>query len=103
MPSDPKLRMAAAQRWWLSVPARHGLVDNLFGNTGWREGLTIAEPWKKEQFFVSEYQRSLAQSGWNGVTFRMVNERNQTQYYLVYGTNLDSFVKTPRQAGARQG
>ena len=34
--------------WWLSVPARHGLVDNLFGNTGWREGLTIAEPWKKE-------------------------------------------------------
>ena len=72
--------------WWLSVPERHGVVDDLFGNKAWRAGLKIGEPWQREQFFVSEYQRSLAQSGWNGVAFRMINERNQTQYYLVYGT-----------------
>lgn len=35
---------------------------------------------------MGRYQRALAESGWKGTSFRMVNERNQTQYHLIYGT-----------------
>ena len=74
-------------QWWLSDSSKYDSVDALFGEgSQWRDGLGISDSLEKEQFFVREYQTSLLRQGWSGVAFRMVNTRNQTQYYLVYGT-----------------
>ena len=44
------------------------------------------EPAEKERFFVGRYQEALEALGWVGSRFQLVNEHNQSQYYLVYGS-----------------
>ena len=73
-------------QWALSDASKHNALDNLFGDDRWRPGIDIIDPWRREQFFLAQYQRSLADAGWHGTSFRMLNENNQTSYHLVFGT-----------------
>jgi hypothetical protein len=72
--------------WFLNDPAKHGRLDELFGDDRWRAALNIRDPRAKEQFLVEAYRSAMADRGWRGVTFRMVNRYNQTQYHLLFGT-----------------
>ena len=73
-------------QWALQNEDKHQALDELYGNSEWRRGKDIQDSHEREEFFVGHYQRSLAQKGWKGTTFRMVNKNNQTSYYLVFGT-----------------
>jgi hypothetical protein len=58
----------------------------LFRDDRWREVLEISEPSVKEKALVRLYQGALAEQDWKGVAFRLINNHNQTQYSLIYGT-----------------
>lgn len=73
-------------QWFLSVPPKHPRLDELYGDGRWRPALAIDHPRQREEFLVGEYRRALAERGWRGTQFRMVNKHNQTQYYLLFGT-----------------
>ena len=73
-------------QWALNDPSKHGALNELYGSDRWRPGLDITDSWEREQFFLAQYQQSLAEAGWRGTSFRMLNENNQTSYYLVFGT-----------------
>jgi len=62
-------------------------LDELFGTVAWREWEQHETPAEREDFLVGLYEqqlRSVAQFVWS---FRMVDMKNQTSYYLVFGTN----------------
>ena len=73
-------------QWALHDPSKHEALNLLYGGDQWRPGIGITDPWEREQFFLAQYQRALADAGWRGTSFRMLNENNQTSYYLVFGT-----------------
>ena len=73
-------------QWALGDPSKHDALNDLYGGDRWLPGLGIADPWEREEFFLSQYQQALADSGWRGTSFRMLNENNQTSYHLVFGT-----------------
>ena len=73
-------------RWAINDPHKHGALRDLYGGDRWRPGVGIDDPWLREQFFLAEYQQALADAGWRGTSFRMLNENNQTSYHLVFGT-----------------
>ncbi len=73
-------------QWFLQDPSKHGRLNDLFGDDRWRGVLGIVEPRQKEVFLVQEYQKALEEHGWRGLSFRMVNKHNQTQYHLLFGT-----------------
>lgn len=73
-------------RWALTDPSKHDALDRLYGGNRWRPGVDIEDPWEREQFFLAEYQHALAEVGWRGTSFRMLNDNNQTSYHLVFGT-----------------
>jgi len=66
-------------QWFLQDPSKHKRIDELFGNDKWREALAIADPRAKESFLLQCYLESLGVSGWSGLSFRMINQHNQTQ------------------------
>lgn len=72
--------------WFLQDPSKHHRLSELFGDDRWRPALAISDPKSKEDFLLKAYREALSQRGWRGVNFRMVNKHNQTQYYLLYGT-----------------
>ena len=43
-------------------------------------------PGFENSFFLAQYQQALAEAGWRGTSFRMLNKNNQTSYHLVFGT-----------------
>lgn len=62
-------------------------VDELFGTPAWRDWERYGTPSEREEFLVGLYEqqlRSVAQYVWS---FRMIDKKNQTSYYLVFGTN----------------
>ncbi|MBI2304148.1 MAG: three-Cys-motif partner protein TcmP [Chloroflexi bacterium] len=73
-------------RWFLKDPSKHPRLDELFGDASWRDALSIPDPSTKEDFLVQQYRRALEARGWRGISFRMVNKHNQSQYYLIFGT-----------------
>ena len=73
-------------QWARNDPSKHGALNELYGGGRWRPGRAITDSWEREQFFLSQYQQALAEAGWSGTSFRMLNENNQTSYYLVFGT-----------------
>ncbi len=73
-------------RWSLQDPTKHPRLDELFGDGRWRPALTMGDSKKKEDFLVQEYCKALQERDWRGTHFRMVNKYNQTQYYLIFGT-----------------
>ncbi|MBI4282427.1 MAG: three-Cys-motif partner protein TcmP [Chloroflexi bacterium] len=73
-------------QYFLQIPSQHARLDELFGDTRWRTALDIIDSWEREVFLVREYQRALEERGWRGLSFRMMNKHNQTQYHLLFGT-----------------
>ena len=73
-------------QWAINDSSKHGALTQLYGDDRWRPGLEIADPWVREQYFLARYQQALAEVGWRGTSFRMLNENNQTSYHLVFGT-----------------
>ena len=73
-------------QWALQNEDKHQALDELYSNNEWRRGKDIQDSREREEFFVGQYQHSLAQKGWKGTTFRLVNKKNQTSYYLVFRT-----------------
>ena len=91
----------SVDRWAVNVEERHPLLTELYGDERWRPGRNVSDAWEREQFFVREYQAALADAGWRGTTFRMLNARNQTQYYLVYGTTNSAGMEAFKSAAWR--
>lgn len=73
-------------QWFLQDPLKHPRLSELFGDERWRPALDINDPEAKENFLVEQYRSALGERGWRGTAFRMINEHNQTQYYLLFGT-----------------
>ena len=72
-------------RWLLSDDTKHVTLDGLYGTQRWRPALQMAGEERKE-FLIQEYGRALQEAGWRGTNFEMINNQNQTQYYLFFGT-----------------
>ena len=72
-------------RWLLPDPTKHVTLDGLYGTQRWRPALQMAGEERKE-FLIQEYGRALQEAGWRGTNFEMINNQNQTQYYLFFGT-----------------
>ena len=72
-------------RWILSDHTKHDLLDTLYGSGRWRPAMTMAEPALKD-FLIAEYGLALEEVGWRSTNFEMVNNQNQTQYYLFFVT-----------------
>ncbi|MFH1140167.1 MAG: three-Cys-motif partner protein TcmP [Chloroflexota bacterium] len=72
--------------WFLPDTSKHPRLNEIYGSDRWRPALNIVRPMDKEVFLVQEYRRALEEHGWRGLSFRMVNKHNQTQYHLMFGT-----------------
>lgn len=70
--------------------ANRGHLDRLFGTSNWRSIVDQSlEPKERERQLHDLYQRQLQAVGGAKYarSFRMVNDRNHTEYYLFFGTN----------------
>ncbi len=76
----------ALNQWFLQDPRKHGHLDELYGSDIWRTALAINDSRHKETYMMQAYQKALSDLGWRGRHFRMVNNHNQTQYYLFFAT-----------------
>ena len=88
-------------QWAINDSAKHGALKQLYGGDRWRPGMEIADPWVREQYFLAEYQQALAEAGWRGTSFRMLNENNQTSYHLVFGTTNPKGMEVFKRAAWR--
>ena len=88
-------------QWALNDPSKHGALNQLYGGERWRPGIGIANPWEREQYFVAQYQQALADAGWHGTSFRMLNVNNQTSYHLVFGTTNPKGMEVFKRAAWR--
>ena len=73
-------------QWFLNDPSKHKRLDELFGDDRWCSALQISNPREKELFLVQSYKAALEQQGWRGLNFKMINNHNQTQYHLMFGS-----------------
>jgi hypothetical protein len=63
-------------------------LTKLYGDERWHPALDIADSQEREIYLRERYKEALEELGWNKVhLFRMVNKRNQTQYYLFFATS----------------
>ncbi len=64
-------------------------IDELYGGKSWRSGQSIEGPAARKRFWLQEYQKQLHDVGGAELvrSFEMVNKFNQTEYFLVFGTN----------------
>ena len=76
----------ALNQWFLQDPRKYDHVDELYGSDVWRPAQQMRDPIQKESYLMEAYQRALADLGWKGRFFRMINKHNQTQYYLFFAT-----------------
>ena len=88
-------------QWALGDASKHGALNDLYGSDRWRPGIDIVDPWAREQFFLAQYQHALAEAGWRGTSFRMLNENNQTSYHLVFGTTSPKGMEVFKSAAWR--
>ena len=87
--------------WALNDSSKHGALNRLYGGDRWRSGIAIADPWEREQFFLAQYQQALADAGWHGTSFWILNENNQTSYHLVFGTTNPKGMEVFKRAAWR--
>ena len=88
-------------QWALNDLSKHGALNQLYGGDRWLPGTRIADPWEREQYFLAQYQQALADTGWHGTSFRMLNENNQTSYHLVFGTTNPKGMEVFKRAAWR--
>lgn len=62
-------------------------LDNLFGTTGWRDGLEITDPEKRKQFFYSLYENQLRCAGATYVVRFEMYEGQRLVYAIFFGTH----------------
>jgi three-Cys-motif partner protein len=75
-------------QWFLQDPSKHGHLTKLYGDERWRPALDIADSQEREIYLREKYKEALEELGWKKVRlFRMMNRRNQTQYYLFFATS----------------
>ena len=61
------------------------VLDNLYGDSAWRQAANIDDPHEREEYLLTKYQTSLANRGWKGSTLRMETPEGNG-YHLLYGT-----------------
>lgn len=66
---------------------RGHIIDELFGTTDWRQYERCTTPAEREDFLVGLYERQLRTVAKYLWSFRMVDRKNQTSYYLIFATN----------------
>ena len=88
-------------QWALKDPSKHGALNSMYGGDRWRPGIHISDSWQREQFFLAQYRQALADVGWRGTSFRMLNENNQTSYHLVFGTTSPKGMEVFKRAAWR--
>ena len=71
--------------WILPDQVKHGTLDRLYGGNRWRPAIEMIGDDRKE-FLIREYGLALQDAGWRSTNFEMINNHNQTQYYLVFAT-----------------
>ena len=69
---------------WLTDQTKHVTVDNLYGSARWRPALKLDRD-RRKNFLIGEYGKALLEAGWRNTNFEMINNNNQTQYYLFFG------------------
>jgi len=74
-------------RWYLSDPNKYRYVDEIYGSNIWLPALSIPNMRQREDYLIKTYQKVIEQLGWRGRSFRMINKKNQTQYYLFFATS----------------
>ena len=84
-------------RWLLSDASKHVTLDGLYGSPRWRPALQMAGEERKE-FLIQEYGGALQEAGWRGTNFEMINNQNQTQYYLFFGTQSPRGMQVMKRA-----
>jgi len=72
-------------RWILPDPVKHTTLDALYGSERWRSALRLTGEERKE-FLIREYGLALHDAGRRNTNVEMINNQNQTQYYLFFGT-----------------
>ena len=77
----------ALNQWFLQDPRKHNHIDDLYGSDIWRAVLQMSDSSQKEAYLIQAYQKALSDLGWRGRHFRMINNHNQTQYYLFFATS----------------
>lgn len=91
---------SSMDRWGLRRPEMAGEMDRQFGSDRWQPILSIGSVKKREEGLVGLYQSELAAAGRRGLSFRMVNRQNQTQYYLIYATGHPRGMREFKRAAA---
>ena len=92
---------SSINQWAINDPTKHGALNQLYGGDRWGPGVRIADSWLREQFFLAQYQQALAEVGWRGTSFRMLNMNNQTSYHLVFGTTNPKGMEVFKRAAWR--
>ena len=78
-------------RWAAQTKDRYKqqVLDNLYGDTKWRQAAGIEDPEEREAYLLARYQASLADRGWKGATLRLETPES-AGYHLLYGTTSES-------------
>lgn len=73
---------------WKSLPNQQANFDSLFGCSEWRDALEMTNPEETKRFLIELYVKQLKAAGLTYVrTFEVMDEKNHTEYYLVFGTH----------------
>ena len=74
---------------FLGLPNQERNFDEFFGTRGWREGIELSDPGKRNRFLHDLYLTQLKRAaGAKYVrSFEMRNERDVVDYYLFHATN----------------
>ena len=84
-------------RWLLPDETKHITLNTLYGSPRWRTALDL-EGDERKNFLIREYGRALFEAGWGNTNFEMINNRNQTQYYLFFGARHPRGIEVMKQA-----
>ena len=82
---------------WLPDASKHTTVDSLYGSSRWRRALDL-EGDERKYFLIKEYGQALLEAGWRSTNFEMINNNNQTQYYLFFGARHPRGMEVMKQA-----
>ena len=84
-------------RWLLPDATKHSTLDSLYGSARWRHALDL-EGEEQKYFLIKEYGEALLEAGWRSTNFEMINNNNQTQYYLFFGARHPRGMEVMKQA-----
>ena len=82
---------------WLPDTSKHTTVNDLYGSSRWRPALRL-EGEERRNFLIGEYGQALLEAGWRSTNFEMINNNNQTQYYLFFGARHPRGMEVMKQA-----